>query len=95
MQSIAPIHMLDGYKVLDFTQAVAGPTATLMLAEMGAEVPTRPSERPTRHFHKSGGHTHASESTFRTQRRILYVRPWQVPARACRSPAETSGRLKN
>jgi hypothetical protein len=30
--------MLDGYKVLDFTQAVAGPTATLMLAEMGAEV---------------------------------------------------------
>jgi len=30
--------MLDGYKVIDFTQAVAGPTATLMLAEMGAEV---------------------------------------------------------
>jgi CoA:oxalate CoA-transferase len=38
MENIAPIHMLDGYKVLDFTQAVAGPTATLMLAEMGAEV---------------------------------------------------------
>jgi len=38
MESIAPTHMLGGYKVIDFTQAVAGPTATLMLAEMGAEV---------------------------------------------------------
>jgi len=38
MEASAPIHMLDGYKVLDFTQAVAVPTATLMLAEMGAEV---------------------------------------------------------
>jgi CoA:oxalate CoA-transferase len=31
-------HLLDGYKVLDFSQVVAGPTTTLMLAEMGAEV---------------------------------------------------------
>ena len=31
-------HVLDGYKVLDFSQIVAGPTCTLMLAEMGAEV---------------------------------------------------------
>jgi CoA:oxalate CoA-transferase len=30
--------MLEGYKVLDFTQFVAGPTCTRILAEMGAEV---------------------------------------------------------
>lgn len=33
-----PKQVLDGYKVLDFSQIVAGPTCTLMLAEMGAEV---------------------------------------------------------
>lgn len=31
-------HVLDGYKVLDFTQYIAGPTASRMMAEMGAEV---------------------------------------------------------
>jgi crotonobetainyl-CoA:carnitine CoA-transferase CaiB-like acyl-CoA transferase len=31
-------HVLDGYKVLDFTQVLAGPTTTRMMAEMGAEV---------------------------------------------------------
>jgi crotonobetainyl-CoA:carnitine CoA-transferase CaiB-like acyl-CoA transferase len=31
-------HVLGGYKVLDFTQYVAGPTATRMMAEMGAEI---------------------------------------------------------
>lgn len=31
-------HILSGYTVLDFTQAVAGPTATLLMAEMGAHV---------------------------------------------------------
>lgn len=30
--------LLKGYKVLDFTQIVAGPTATKLMAEMGAEV---------------------------------------------------------
>lgn len=30
--------LLAGYKVLDFTQVVAGPTATRLMAEMGAEV---------------------------------------------------------
>jgi crotonobetainyl-CoA:carnitine CoA-transferase CaiB-like acyl-CoA transferase len=51
MDDNAPVHMLDGYKVLDFTQAVAGPTATLMLAEMGAEVikvELAPNGDPTR-----------------------------------------------
>ena len=38
MSDDRPRHVLDGYKVIDFTQIVAGPTCTLMLAEMGAEV---------------------------------------------------------
>jgi len=33
-----PNHVLDGYRVLDFTQCLAGPTTTRYLAEMGAEV---------------------------------------------------------
>jgi crotonobetainyl-CoA:carnitine CoA-transferase CaiB-like acyl-CoA transferase len=31
-------HVLDGYKVLDFTHFIAGPTATRLMAGMGAEV---------------------------------------------------------
>ena len=31
-------HVLDGYKVLDFTQFVAGPTVTRLMAAMGAEI---------------------------------------------------------
>lgn len=31
-------HVLEGFKVLDFTQIVAGPTVTKLMAEMGAEV---------------------------------------------------------
>ncbi|MGH7001655.1 MAG: CaiB/BaiF CoA transferase family protein, partial [Stellaceae bacterium] len=33
-----PKHVLDGYKALDFTQFVAGPTVTKLMTEMGAEV---------------------------------------------------------
>jgi crotonobetainyl-CoA:carnitine CoA-transferase CaiB-like acyl-CoA transferase len=33
-----PRHVLDGYRVLDFTQVLAGPTCTRLLVEMGAEV---------------------------------------------------------
>jgi crotonobetainyl-CoA:carnitine CoA-transferase CaiB-like acyl-CoA transferase len=38
MSAVAPKHLLDGYKVLDFTQFVAGPTVTKLMAEMGAEI---------------------------------------------------------
>jgi len=38
MSDQVPRHVLDGYKVLDFTQVIAGPTCTLLMAEMGAEV---------------------------------------------------------
>jgi len=31
-------HVLSGYTVLDFTQYIAGPTATRFMCEMGAEV---------------------------------------------------------
>jgi crotonobetainyl-CoA:carnitine CoA-transferase CaiB-like acyl-CoA transferase len=31
-------HILNGYRILDFTQYLAGPTTTRLLAEMGAEV---------------------------------------------------------
>ena len=44
-------HVLDGYKVLDFTQVLAGPTTTRMMAEMGAEVikvELAPNGDPTR-----------------------------------------------
>lgn len=30
--------ILDGVKVLDFTQYLAGPVATRLMAEMGAEI---------------------------------------------------------
>jgi len=33
-----PKHILDGYKVIDFSQVLAGPTVTRLMAEMGAEV---------------------------------------------------------
>src|SRR6266851_3873433 len=38
MAKAKPKHLLDGYRVLDFTHFVAGPTATRMMAGMGAEI---------------------------------------------------------
>jgi crotonobetainyl-CoA:carnitine CoA-transferase CaiB-like acyl-CoA transferase len=38
MSANRPTHVLDGYKVLDLTQFIAGPTVTRMMAQMGAEV---------------------------------------------------------
>jgi crotonobetainyl-CoA:carnitine CoA-transferase CaiB-like acyl-CoA transferase len=38
MMANKPQHLLDGYKVLDFTHFVAGPTTTRLMAGMGAEI---------------------------------------------------------
>src|SRR5262245_51472104 len=38
MSGTKPQHLLSGYKVLDFTQVLAGPTVTRLMAEMGAEI---------------------------------------------------------
>jgi crotonobetainyl-CoA:carnitine CoA-transferase CaiB-like acyl-CoA transferase len=51
-------HILDGYKVLDFSQAVAGPTVTRLMAEMGADVikvEIAPVGDPTRLTFTHGG----------------------------------------
>jgi crotonobetainyl-CoA:carnitine CoA-transferase CaiB-like acyl-CoA transferase len=38
MTQTEPQHLLSGYTVLDFTQVLAGPTVTRLMAEMGAEI---------------------------------------------------------
>lgn len=51
-------HILDGYKVLDFSQAVSGPTVTRLMAEMGAEVikvELAPAGDPIRFMFRHGG----------------------------------------
>ncbi|RLA45187.1 MAG: hypothetical protein DRR06_07895 [Gammaproteobacteria bacterium] len=46
-------HILDGYKIIDFTQYLAGPSATRLMAEMGADivkVEVAPHGDPSRSF---------------------------------------------
>lgn len=38
MTQTEPQHLLSGYTVLDFTQVLAGPTVTRLMAEMGADI---------------------------------------------------------
>ncbi len=38
MSANEPKHVLDGYKILDFTQCLAGPSVTRLMAEMGADI---------------------------------------------------------
>jgi crotonobetainyl-CoA:carnitine CoA-transferase CaiB-like acyl-CoA transferase len=38
MAQTEPQHLLSGYTVLDFTQVLAGPTVTRLMAEMGADI---------------------------------------------------------
>ena len=50
---MAPKHVLDGYRVLDFTQYLAGPAATNLMVQMGAEViklEIGPHGEPVRNF---------------------------------------------
>ncbi len=50
---MTPKHVLDGYKVLDITQYLAGPAATNLMAQMGAEViklEIGPHGEPVRNF---------------------------------------------
>jgi crotonobetainyl-CoA:carnitine CoA-transferase CaiB-like acyl-CoA transferase len=59
-------HILDGYRVLDLTQYVAGPTVTRLMAEMGAEiikVEMLPYGDPTR----SGGFRRDKRSSYNIQ----------------------------
>jgi crotonobetainyl-CoA:carnitine CoA-transferase CaiB-like acyl-CoA transferase len=51
-------HMLSGFRILDLTRAIAGPTCTRMFAEMGAEVikiEAAPDGDMTRGYSKFGG----------------------------------------
>ena len=50
---MTPKHILDGYRVLDFTQYLAGPAATNLMVQMGAEViklEIGPHGEPVRNF---------------------------------------------
>jgi crotonobetainyl-CoA:carnitine CoA-transferase CaiB-like acyl-CoA transferase len=38
MATTRPKHLLDGYRVLDFTHFIAGPTVTRLMAGRGAEI---------------------------------------------------------
>src|SRR6266481_1735885 len=71
MAKAKPKHLLDGYRVLDFTHFVAGPTATRMMAGMGAEIikvelaPHGDEARQTEHLrkHAEAGRPRAGQGT--------------------------------
>ena len=63
LNSIQP--MLEGVRVLDFTQYVAGPTVTRMMAELGAEI-IKVEQSP-------GGDPSRSIPVFKQRRSAYYV----------------------
>jgi CoA:oxalate CoA-transferase len=58
--------MLDGYKVLDFTQALAGPTTTRYLGQMGAEI-IKVEIAPNGDFSRAVPFTHDGRSAYYVQ----------------------------
>ena len=76
-------HVLDGYKVLDFTQVLAGATCTRLLAEMGAEV-IKIELPPKGDFSRGFG-------AFRDGRSAYYIQQNRGKKSVCVDPKKPAG----
>jgi crotonobetainyl-CoA:carnitine CoA-transferase CaiB-like acyl-CoA transferase len=76
-------HVLDGYKVLDFTQVLAGATCTRLLAEMGAEV-IKIELAPKGDFSRGFG-------AFRDGRSAYYIQQNRGKKSVCIDPKKPAG----
>jgi crotonobetainyl-CoA:carnitine CoA-transferase CaiB-like acyl-CoA transferase len=76
-------HVLDGYKVLDFTQVLAGATCTRLLAEMGAEV-IKIELPPNGDFSRGFG-------AFRDGRSAYYIQQNRGKKSVCVDPKKPAG----
>ncbi len=77
-------HVLDGYKVLDFTQVLAGATCTRLLAEMGAEI-IKVEIPPKGDFGRSFG-------AFRDGRSAYYIQQNRGKKSVCLDPKKPAAR---
>ena len=76
-------HVLDGYKILDFTQVLAGATCTRLLAEMGAEV-IKIELPPKGDFSRGFG-------AFRDGRSAYYIQQNRGKKSVCVDPKKPAG----
>jgi crotonobetainyl-CoA:carnitine CoA-transferase CaiB-like acyl-CoA transferase len=76
-------HVLDGFKVLDFTQVLAGATCTRLLAEMGAEV-IKIELPPKGDFSRGFG-------AFRDGRSAYYIQQNRGKKSVCVDPKKPAG----